>query len=110
MADGTPVFLQPAALWYPDGKGYCNSTDGGSGTRPSNASLAEEFDCVEGHLKAIALNNTQRPLFVATYGVQNYVDVAREMQRRLDASEWVVVGAQDLAVLGRDAGAVAGTS
>ena len=98
-----PVFLQPAALWYPSQKGYCNKTDGGHGARASAASLAAEADCVEGILRAVAAANPQRPLFVPAYGVDNYVDVAAAMQARLAADGWEVVGAQDFARLGRQA-------
>eukprot|EP01052_Picozoa_sp_SAG31_P017574 SAG31_NODE_1208_length_9381_cov_49.003232_9_plen_60_part_00 len=37
-------------------------------------------------------------------GVDNYLDMAIEMNHRL-GSEWVVVGAQDMAALGRQASA-----
>ena len=87
-------------MWYPTQKGYCNKTDGGHGARPSAASLAQEADCIEKLLRAIAATNTQRPLFVPAYGVDNYIDVAVEMRKRLGSS-WAVVGSQDMAVLGR---------
>jgi hypothetical protein len=47
LDDGTPVFLQPASMWYPTQKGFCNQTDGGHGLRPSAQSLVAEADCVE---------------------------------------------------------------
>ena len=103
LDDGTPVFLQPAALWYPDEKGFCNKTDGSHGKRPSEASLAIEFDCIEHHLRTVAATNPARPLFVPAYGVTNYVDVAAEMRTRLGPAGFEVVGAQDFAVLGRAA-------
>ena len=103
LDNGTPVFLQPASLWYPSQKGFCNKTDGGHGARASAASLAAEADCVEGILRAVATANPQRPLFVPAYGVDNYVDVAAAMQARLAADGWEVVGAQDFARLGRQA-------
>lgn len=111
LPDGTPVFLPPAALWYPSDKGFCNATDGGHGVRPSKKSLEEEFNCIEAHLKQVAESNPARPLFVLAYGVENYVDVAREMAIRLVGdeaasllpSQWAIVGAQDLAALGRAA-------
>ena len=89
-------------MWYPTQKGFCNTTDGGHGVRPSAASLEAEADCIEKHLRVIAATNTQRPLFVPAYGVDNYVDMAVEMRKRLGDS-WAVVGSQDMAVLGRQA-------
>ena len=89
-------------MWYPTQKGFCNETDGGHGKRPSPASLAAEADCIEKHLRAIAATNAPRPLFVPAYGVDNYVDMAVEMRKRLGNS-WEVIGAQDMAVLGREA-------
>ena len=108
LPDGTPVFLPPAALWYPSDKGFCNATDGNHGVRPSKKSLEEEFNCIEAHLRQVAASNPARPLFVLAYGVENYVDVAREMAIRLvgepaSLSEWAIIGAQDLAALGRAA-------
>jgi hypothetical protein len=44
----------------------------------------------------------QRPLFVLAYGVDRYVEVAAEMQRRLGGLV-EVVGAQDLAALAKAA-------
>ena len=89
-------------MWYPSSKGFCNRTDGGHGKRPSPASLAAEADCIEKHLRAIAVANPQRPLFVPAYGIDNYLDIAMEMRTRLGSS-WEVIGAQDMAVLGRQA-------
>ena len=86
LADGTPVFGQAASMWYPNAKGFCNRTDGGHGKRPSAASLAAEADCIEKHLRAIAVANPQRPLFVPAYGVENYLDMAVEMRARLGSS------------------------
>ena len=106
LADGTPVFAQPASLWYPGDKGFCNRTDGGHGVRPSAASLRAEIECIEGILMAVVARNPQRPLFVAAYGVDNYVDVAREVASTM--SEVRVVGAQDFAVLGRAAAPTSG--
>jgi hypothetical protein len=40
---GTPVFLPPAALWYPQQKGFCNSS----------ATLGDEFDCIETHVRKV---------------------------------------------------------
>ena len=105
--DGTPVFLQPYSLWYPGDKKFCNKTGGGRGVRPSAASLAAEADCIERILRAVAEENTQRPLFVPAYGVENYVDMAHAMQARLGA-EFVIVGTQDFAALGREAAPSAG--
>ena len=102
LGDGTPVLLQPQALWYPQDKKFCNRTDADHGAAPSAEALAEEYDCIEGHLRKVAAANSQRPLFVPVYGVDNYVDVAREMAKRL-GDEFAVVGTQDFAVLGRDA-------
>lgn len=101
--DGTPVFLPPAALWYPDQKGYCNGTDGGHGVRPSPASLAGLIDCIEAHLKEVAKQNPARPLFVPAYGVPWYLDVALAMAKRLPPADFAIVGVQDFAVLGRAA-------
>ena len=92
LADGTPLFTQPAKLWYPM-HGPC----------PANLSLSDQCDCIEQQLKLVAANNTRRPLFIPTYGVQTFVDVALAMQERLPSDEWAVVGAQDFAVLGRAA-------
>ena len=50
----------------------------------------------------MAEENAQRPLFVPAYGVENYVDMAHTMQERLE-SEFVIVGTQDFAALGREA-------
>ena len=72
LADGTPVFGQPASMWYPTQKGFCNATDGGHGVRPSAGSLAAEADCIEKHLRAIAAANTQRPLFVPACECPSY--------------------------------------
>lgn len=44
--------------------------------------------------------NTQRPLFLLSYGVDNYVDVAVAMQAKF-ADSIKVIGAQDLAALSR---------
>ena len=101
--DGTPMFAQPASLWYPDEKGFCNKTDGGNGKRPSAASLAAEIDCIEHILKDVAANNPQRPLFVPAYGVSNYLDVAVAMKSRLGPTGFEIVGAQDFSVLGHAA-------
>ena len=51
----------------------------------------------------IRFNATQ-----AAYGVENYVDVAFEMQTRLEKENFVIVGTQDMAVLGKAAAGVRG--
>ena len=56
LADGTPLFTQPAKLWYPM-HGPC----------PANLSLSDQCDCIEQQLKLVAANNTRRPLFIPTY-------------------------------------------
>ena len=101
--DGTPVFLQPYSLWYPSDKKFCNKTGGGRGVRPSATALEAEADCIERIPRAVATENAQRPLFVPTYGVENYVDMAQAMQERLGSSEFAIVGTQDFAALGREA-------
>ena len=101
LADGTPVFAQPASLWYPGDKGFCNRTDGGHGARPSPASLEAEIKCIEDIVVRVMARNPQRPLFVPAYGVDNYVDVARAVAKRVRGVQ--VVGAQDFAALGRAA-------
>jgi hypothetical protein len=58
---------------------------------------------VEQHLRQIAATNLARPLFVPAYGVDNYVDMADSMQKRLQGDGFEVVGVQDFAVLGRAA-------
>ena len=70
--------------------------------RPSAASLAAEANSIEGILGAVAEENAQRPHFVPAYGVESYVDMAHAMQERL-GSEFVIVGTQDFAALGREA-------
>ena len=62
LDDGTPLFLQPASLWYPSQKGFCNATDGGHGVRPSQPSLAQEADCIEKHLRQIAAVSPALPV------------------------------------------------
>ena len=87
---------------------------------------AERKSSIETLIRAAADNNKQRPLFILTYvdivcsyvyhsvsvrryyhsvsvyryGVANYVDVALEMTDRLEASNFSMIGAQDLAKLG----------
>ena len=92
LPDGTPIFTQPASLWYPMHSGC-----------PSNLSLDAQSDCIEARLKRVAANNTARPLFVPTYGVMTFADVALEMAKRLPTEEWAIVGMQDFAALGREA-------
>ena len=92
LSDGTPVFLPPGSLWYSQEKQFCDRA----------LDLDAEADCIEGWIRAAAGNNTQRPLFVLAYGVDRYIDVALRMQRRLGAG-FEIIGAQDLAALGRAA-------
>lgn len=70
---------------------------------PANLSLSTQSDCIEARLKRVAANNTARPLFAPTYGVETFADVALEMLKRLPQEEWEVVGMQDFAALGREA-------
>ena len=59
---------------------------------PANLSLSTQSDCIEARLKRVAANNTARPLFAPTYGVETFADVALEMLKRLPQEEWEVVG------------------
>ena len=54
------MFVPPQTLWYPQDKKTCNRTDAGHGASPSAAALAQEYDCIEGHLRKVAAANTQR--------------------------------------------------
>jgi hypothetical protein len=58
--------------------------------------------CITGWVRKVVAANTKRPLFVLTYGVENYVEVAVGLEKEFGAS-LAIVGTQDLAALGRAA-------
>ncbi len=95
LPDGTPIFLPPTTLWYPQDKGFCDR----------NLSLIDEVNCIVEHVENAMLNNTKRPLFILAYGVDKYVEVANSIQNTKLNSSVEVIGAQDLVLLGRLAAA-----
>jgi hypothetical protein len=95
LPDGTPIFLPPTTLWYPQDKGFCDR----------NLSLIDEVNCIVKHVENAMLNNTKRPLFILAYGVDRYVEVANSIQNTKLNSSVEVIGAQDLVLLGRLAAA-----
>eukprot|EP00746_Dinoflagellata_sp_MGD_P007861 gnl/MRDRNA2_/MRDRNA2_115646_c0_seq1.p1 gnl/MRDRNA2_/MRDRNA2_115646_c0~~gnl/MRDRNA2_/MRDRNA2_115646_c0_seq1.p1 ORF type:complete len:561 (-),score=69.25 gnl/MRDRNA2_/MRDRNA2_115646_c0_seq1:274-1956(-) len=92
LDDGTPLFLPDKSLWYPEDKGYCNST----------GSLPQYSECVQKLVTAV-LQGKKPPFFVLIYGQHSYADVAKSLQETWRSQGIVIIGTQDLADLGRQA-------
>ena len=91
LPDGTPLFVAPRSLWYPTQKGYCAASD---------------FDCVEAKIREEVARHPSSgpPRFILAYGVTPYAEAAAEMARRLEPDGFAIIGAQEMADLGRQAG------
>ena len=90
LPDGTAVLSPPPCLWYPGQKKFCNAS----------LPVDQYAACIAQWVTKTLAANTQRPLFLLSYGVDHYVDVAVAMQSAF-ADSIQVIGAQDLAALSR---------